>query len=144
MTPEADRIYEHLRDVVIPSRSVTTYQSISNATGVPVGQHGEVMGQKLDEIHTACDVRSLPPITSLAVREAYDPAGRHGMTGPGYCTAEGLRRHGARPHDPRFGWWVTAPPPGFDRDLSRWQLQTAIESHQDLVWNFSGTWPVRL
>jgi len=151
LSPHARSIYEYLRLKVVPDQKVVTYADITDATGVPMGEEGGYMGQKLGEIFEACDARRLPPITSVVVRkgeggsELYDPAKRHGMPGPGYfrACAHSPNQAGRR-EDPELGQWALKPAPaGFDPDTERWGLREMIEEHQNSVWKHR-SWPMKL
>jgi hypothetical protein len=140
----ATAIYDYLRTQILPTKRVTTYGAVSEATGVPIGQAGGVIGKVLGEIATACDARGLPPITAIVVRldEIFDASGRHGMPGPGYFVQEATSPNNAqRPGHANFVAWGQSPAPaGFDKESNRWELQATVEAHQDSVWR-RRQWP---
>lgn len=139
LSAEAQILYGHLVRSVVPTKKVTTYGDVSNATAIPIGEGGGHIGRVLGEVARACHARGLPPLSSIVVLAdgVYDRARRHGMPGVGYFTMQAE-------FDEAFADWGKKPaPPGFDRDTDRWRLQSVVEANQDAVWA-RRVWPERL
>ncbi len=138
---EGRRIYAYLVAEVIPRQTVATYQELNSATGVAFGPGGGHIGQVLGWVFRACERRGFPPITSVVVKagegqsELYDrPRNRYGMPSSGYfvALAESDKQAG-RETAPGLERWLDKPP-GFDKDVARWEYQDLIERHQESVW----------
>lgn len=139
LSPGAQAVYRFLVTSIVPTKQVTTYSEVSDATGVPVGEEGGVIGKVLGEVARACETHNLPPLTAIVVRadEKYDPSKRHGMPGVGYFVQQSE-------NDAAFAEWGQKPTPaGFNKDAERWKLQKTVEVHQDAVWKCA-SWPEKL
>lgn len=143
LTKNAQSIYNELINN-ISTKKVITYSCLSNNTGVPLGIGGGAVKEALAELFIKCDIHQLPPITSIVVQKnnQYDPLLKHGMPGGGYLTAEAFSENNAnRPRENGWEVWSQKPRPN---DTEVWRFKNMIEAHQNLVWNYSSTWPTTL
>ena len=144
LSKNARLIYRYLVKEAIPTKQVVTYGKVSAATSVPLGMGGGAVAKALYEIFRRCDEQLIPPLSSIVVQDSglYDKTLRHGMTGGGYLSAEAESENlaGRRRDD---GWqrWKSTPRPS---DIETWTMQTMIESHQDMVWDYPYAWPEEL
>jgi len=137
-------VYRYLVQEVIPLKKVVTYKEVSSATGVPLGTAGGAVSKALYEIFVECDNKLLPPLSAIVVQDEnlYDATRRHGMPGGGYLLAEAeSENHALRRRDNGWDRWKCSRRPG---DMETWKMKNMIESHQDMVWDFSGPWPEEL
>lgn len=143
LSNNANLVYDFLRNQSSIGR-VVTYGTVSKNTNVPLGEGGGAVRDALAEIFKKCDAENLPPITSIVVQEAnlYDRNMRYGMPGGGYLSAEAQSANLAnRPRQSGIERWAEKPRP---KDTEVWLFKAMIEQHQDLVWNYQGSWPLSL
>jgi hypothetical protein len=142
---DAMLVYRHLVREVLHARRVTTYGTVSQATGVQIGPDAAYMTAVLRAMFIACDDARLPPITAVVCQTdtAYDD-GRHGQVGVGYLKVEAESPNLAeRFRSELFNRAIAGGRPRFDAAVGSLPYRAMIERHQGGVWARM-VWPAEL
>ena len=128
---EARTVYEYLTTRVLPAspQDVVTYPKIEGDTGVPMGEHGEHIGQVLGMIQQGCARGDLPPLASIVVPTGDD------IPGKGYFTELAKIQLNGNPAGWRIDdgvdrWLKGHAPRGFDKVAERYRYREMVQEHQ--------------